>query len=127
MVSIYDEFRHLASGNADVLLLIDALESEQLGISQRRKIVDTVWRAVCPSCPPGSRHLRDSFWGKCIDRHVWWGLWGNNPESKAQWLREQRLCDERETFAPGGKRRSRYVPIFQPMPNLPQPQSLKLN
>jgi len=115
-MNIYDEFRHLASGNADVLLLIDALETEQLEISQRRKIADTVWRAVCPSCPPGFCHLRDSFWGKCIDRHVWWGLWGNNPESKAQWLREQRC-----------RRSSVPVEMLQPMPNLPQPQSLKLN
>ena len=122
MTTIFDEFRHLASGNDDAMLLIDALESEQLEISQQRKIADTIWRAVCPSCPPGFRHLRDSFWGKCIDRHVWWGLWGRQPERKAQWLREQRLCDERETFAPGGKRRSRYVEILQPMPRLPQPR-----
>ena len=122
MTTIFDEFRHLSSGNDDVMLLIDALESEQLEISQRRKIADTIWRAVCPSCPPGFRHLRDSFWGKCIDRHVWWWLWGHQPEQKAQWLREQRLCDERETFAPGGNRRSRYVEILQPMPRLPQPR-----
>jgi len=125
-MNIYDEFRHLAGGNADVLLLIEALESEQLEISQRRKIADAVWRAVCPSCPPGFRHLRDSFWGKCVDRHVWWGLWGNSPEQKAQWLREQRICDERETFAPGGKWRSMYVPIFQPMPRLPQPSAMRV-
>lgn len=125
-MNIFQEFRHLASGNDDAMLLIDALENEQLEISQRRKIADMIWRAVCPSCPPGFRHLRDSFWGKCIDRHVWWGLWGHQPEQKAQWLRDQRLCDERETFAPGGNRRSRYVEILQPMPRLPQPSARRV-
>jgi len=113
-MNIYDEFRHLSSGNADVLLLIDALESEQLEISQRRKIADTVWRAVCPSCPPNQRHTKDSYWGQANTKCIYWGLFGHRSAQKAAWMQEQRM------------RGAKLVPHFEPMPRLPQPSAMRV-
>ena len=111
MTTIYDEFRHLADGDPATLNLIHSLEFGELPADRQKKVAHAVWKAICPTAPPGQRHARDSFWGQANSKCIYWGLFGHRPEQKAAWMREQRV------------RGAKLVPHFEPMARLPQPSA----
>lgn len=111
MTTIFDEFRILAAGNSEAIELIDLLENEPLGMSEKRALAYRVWVLIIPPAPKGRQHIKDSYWGKASAKCIYWGLFGHKPEAAAKWMRENRT--------------DKKIAHFQPVAYLPQPRTGK--
>ena len=95
MTTIYNEFRTLTSEPL-ILQAINIIDGGKLPPCEAKELAFAIWQSILPAPEKGKRHLRTSFWGQCIDRCIWKGLYGYKAEQHADFLRRERVARERK-------------------------------
>lgn len=87
-----EQFKRLTTDpaiHAEIDRFCSLVEAVEIPLSEKRKAAHEIWKAILPETAPGFIHARFSFWGQCIERCVWKGLYGYRVESHTDFLRRE--------------------------------------